>query len=153
MSKNNWLLVAILFGLSTVYVVYFTDWFRPKLIEIYHVSRENRLHPQHAGANNPGVIPVTFGMGTPYRLTELKVVPLDAWQTNHNALPVWHLISDSNSIPLKSFFYGQNLRGMKPAVPGSHAQPLEPDVTYHLELRAGKAKGEHDFTAKAESTE
>ena len=147
MSKNNWLLIIALLGLATVYAVYFTDWFRPKFIAIYDVSRPNRLHPPWANA--PEAIPVTFGFGARYQITELKVVPLAAWQTNHEAMPVWHLISDSNSIPLKSFLYGQYLRGMKPAVPGSRAEPLVPDVTYHLELRAGKARGEHDFTAKA----
>jgi hypothetical protein len=148
MSKNNWLLIVALLGLATVYAVYFTDWFRPKRIEIYDVSRQNRLHPP--GANAPEAIPVTFGFGTRYQITELKVVPLDAWQTNHDALPVWHLVSDSNSVPIKSFLYGQRVGGMRPAVAGSHAEPLVPDVTYHLELRAGKARGEHNFTAKAE---
>ena len=147
MSKNNWLLIVALLGLTTVYAVYFTDWFRPKLIEIYDVSRQNRLHPP---ANMPEAIPVTFGFGTRYQLNEIKVIPLDAWQTNHNAIPIWHLVSDSNSVPVKSFLYGQRLGGMRPAVPGSRAEPLAPDVTYHLELRAGKAKGEHNFTAKAE---
>jgi hypothetical protein len=148
MSKSNWLLLVVLLGLFAVYAVYFTDWFRPKVITIYHVSRPNRLRPQHQGADLPETMPVTFGLAARYQLTELKVVPLEAWLTNHNTLPVWHLISDSNSVPIKSFLYGQTVRGMKPAVPGSHAEPLEPDVTYHLELRAGQARGEHDFTTK-----
>ena len=148
MSKNNWLLLVVLLGLGTVYAVYFTDWFRPKVIAIYHVSRPNRLRPQRPGTPAPDTMPVTFGLGARYQLTELKVVQLDAWQTNHNVLPIWHLISDSNSIPLKSFIYGQFLRGMRPAVPGSRPKPLEPDVNYHLELVAGKARGEHNFTAQ-----
>jgi hypothetical protein len=79
----------------------------------------------------------------------VKVVPLVAWQNDHNVLPLWHLVSDSNSIPIKTFSYGQNIRGMKPAVPGTHADPLEPNVLYHLILAAGKTKGEHDFEARA----
>jgi len=59
--------------------------------------------------------------------------------------PVWHLISDSNSVPVKVFSYGQGIRGMKPAVAGSRAQPLETNVAYRLLVTAGKAKGQHDF--------
>ena len=146
MSKNNWLLLIGLLGLATVYAVYFTDWFRPKRIEIYDVSRQNRLHPP--GANAPEAIPVTFGFGTRYQITELKVVPLDAWQTNHDALPVWHLVSDSNSVPLKVFPYGQMIHGMRPAIKGVRAEPLESNVPYRLCITAGKIKGARDFELK-----
>jgi hypothetical protein len=146
MPKKNWLLLLTLLVLSTVYVYCFTDWFKPKVIEIHSTSR--LLRQPRPGAN-PATIPVLFMFNARYQLTELKVVPLLAWQTNRNALPLWHLVSDSNSIPLKTFAYGQPLKGMRPALPGTHASPLAPDVSYHLTLAAGKARGEHDFTAKA----
>jgi hypothetical protein len=150
MPKNNWLPLVVLVVLATGYVYFFTDWFRPRVILIFHVSRLNPARKLPANSDGaPPTVPVTFGLNTTYRLTELKVVPLADWQTNHKAQPVWHLISDSNSVPIKSFLYGQTLRGMKPAVPGTHATPLVPDEVYHLELQAGRAKGEHDFTAKA----
>jgi hypothetical protein len=70
------------------------------------------------------------------------------WQTNQNVMPVWHLIFNSNSAPVKIFVYGQRIRGMKSEVPGAHAEPLQPDVTYRLFVTAGKAKGQHDFEVK-----
>ena len=149
MSKKNWLQVSVLVVLAAVYVFYFTDWFRPKLIEIRSVSRMNRLlMRQHQQNDGPAAQPVLFGLNTHYKLTELKVYRLDAWQTNHNILPVWHLVTPSNSIPIKEFYYSQYIHGMQPAIPGTHAEKLDPDVTYHLILVAGKFRGEHDFTTK-----
>ncbi len=148
MSKNNWLLVIVLVALTTVYAVWFTDWFRPKTIQIFHACRKVRVFANQRTKNAPVTLPVMFGLGARYQLTELKVWPLDAWRSNHNALPVWHLISATNSAPVKEFMYGRNIPGMKPAIPGTHAEPLEPNVSYHLFLQAGSYKGEHNFEAK-----
>ena len=144
MTKKNWFLIVLLLALTTVYAYYFTGWFKTKAILIRHTSRMIRRRP---GADAE-TVPVIFGLNALYQLTEVKVVPLLAWQTNQNSMPVWHLISSSNSIPIKGFTYGQFIKGMKPALPGTHPEPLEPDVTYHLILAAGKIKGEHDFEAK-----
>ena len=142
--KKNWLLTAVAVVLAVVYVVYFTDWFKPKTIQIFHTSR--LLHSRkHHGETEPMLI---FGMNLPLRLTEIKVVPLAAYQTNQATLPLWHLISDSNSVPVKAFSYGQPIRGLKPEVAGVHAQPLTNDVTYRLIVVAGQFKGEHDFELK-----
>lgn len=151
MTKKNWLLTAALLVLATVYVIYFTDWFKPKTIHIFHVSRANTRMMRHQDGEQPDTIPVLFGLGYRYNLTEVKVYRLSEWETNHEALPLWHLISSSNSIPIKQFIYGQYIRGMKPAIPGMRPEPLEPDVTYHLILEAGHIKGEHDFTTKPAS--
>ena len=51
-------------------------------------------------------------------------------------------------MPVKTIFYGQPVQGLKPAVPGTHAQPLTNHVTYRLFVTAGKIKGEHDFELK-----
>ncbi len=135
------MLILLALVLTVVYAIYFTDWFKPKLIQIFHTSRALRLQLQRGGAN-----PIlTFGLNRAYPLTELKVVPLAEFQTNQNALPVWHLVSSSNSAPVKIFFYGQKIRGMNSAVPGAHPQPLESNIMYRLFLTAGKFKGQHDF--------
>jgi hypothetical protein len=144
MTKKNWFLIIALLVLSTVYACCFTDWFKTKVIVIRHTSRMIRQRP----GDSPDTVPVLFGLNNLYRLTEIKVVPLLAWQTNQNSMPVWHLISDSNSVPIKGFSYGQRIKGMRPALPGTQPEPLEPAVTYHLILAAGKIKGEHDFEAK-----
>ncbi|MEI9864183.1 MAG: hypothetical protein WDN00_06450 [Limisphaerales bacterium] len=59
------------------------------------------------------------------------------------------MVADTNAAPLKMFVYGQRVRGMKPAIAGARAEPLQPDVTYRLFVTAGSAKGQHDFEAKS----
>lgn len=144
MTKQNGFLIGIAVILLTVYAVYFTDWFRPQTLKIFHTSRN--LRPQLTKA---GAIPsLIFGFNRQMKLTEIKLVPLAESQTNSRTLPLWHLVSDSNSVPVKSIFYGQSIRGLKPAVPGTRPQPLATNVTYRLIVEAGKIKGEHDFELK-----
>jgi hypothetical protein len=148
MTKKNWLMTIVLLVLTGVYIFYFTDWFKPKIISITSTSRAFGRRPvNHAGAV-PERVPVTFNLEPQCRPTEIKVVPLAAWQTNPNVLPVWHLVYSSNAAPVKIFSYGQPLRGMKPEVTGAEAQPLQSNVTYRLFLTAGRAKGQHDFEIK-----
>ena len=144
MTKKNWLLLAAFTVLTLVYVVYFTDWFKPKTVQIFHSIRTMHFRKLKAGAG-PSLI---FGINQKLKLTEIKVVPVAEFQTNENTLPLWHLVSDSNSVPVSSFVYGKPIRGMKPAVKGANPQPLETNVIYHLMVTAGKIKGEHDFELK-----
>jgi hypothetical protein len=150
MTIKNWFQLIILLALTTVYVVCFTDWFKPKIIRIGETSRPSVVYNRRSRANatQAAAIPPNFLLGSTYKLTEVKVVLLSAWQTNHDAVPVWHLVSSSNSIPMDKFLYGLNIHGMQPALAGTHAQPLEPDVMYHIIVKAGRAKGEHDFMTK-----
>ena len=144
MTKKNWLLILIAVGLAVAYGVFFTDWFQPQTVKIFHTTRSlPGRQTQRAGLPN-----LMFGLNRQCKLTEIKVVPLAAYQTNQNTLPLWHLVSDSNSVPLKTFAYGQLIRGLKPAIPGIRAQPLTNNVTYRLLVTAGKIKGEHDFELK-----
>ena len=94
-----------------------------------------------------GALPmVFFGFeGRSYRLSEIEVVPLAAWQTNHSTAPVWHLTARWRSAPVQYFAYGQNIPGMNPAIPGALPEPLETNVIYRLFARAGFAKGQCDF--------
>ena len=149
MTKKNWLMMIVLVALAGVYIFYFTDWFKPKIIHITHTSRSNRLRSRKNNAASSETVPITFGLDPQCKPTEIKVVLLAAWQTNQNVMPVWHLIADTNSVPVKIFVYGQRIRGLKPEVAGAHAEPLQPDVTYRLFLTAGSAKGQHDFEVKA----
>jgi len=141
MNLKNAALVTIAIGLALVYAVYFTDWFRPQTMQIFHTSRmvRGRRPSDHTLPN------LTFGLSHRFRLTSIEVVALAQWETNHNVLPLWHLVSDSNSLPVDSFFFGQNIRGLKPAVKGSLATLPATNVTYRLFVTAGKIKGQHDF--------
>jgi hypothetical protein len=145
MTKKNLLLILFAVVLAAVYALFFTDWFKPATVQIFHTSRNLRPNLRRGGGALPSLI---FGVNRQLRFTELKVVPLDKFQTNKNALPLWHLVSDSNSVPVKSFFYGQVIGGMRPALKGVRPEPLETNVTYHLIITAGKIKGEHDFELK-----
>lgn len=136
------MLIVTALLLACVYVYHFTGWFKTKTVKISYTERffASRVPSQ----TSQPVILFGFG-GQPYRVSEVEVVPLDAGQINPAAVPVWHLISDSRSAPVDFFRYGQNLRGMKPAVPGSHPEPLATNVTYRLLVRVGRLKGQCDF--------
>ena len=147
MTKKNWLMIIVLLVLAGVYIFYFTDLFKPKVIHITSTSRAIRSRFRNAaGGSEP--VPVIFNLEPPGRLTEIKVVLLSGWQTNQNTLPVWHLIADANAVPLKYFVYGQHIRGLKPEVPGANAEPLVPGVMYRLFVTAGSVKGQHDFEVR-----
>jgi hypothetical protein len=141
MSKKNVLLVVFAVALAAVYAIWFTDWFKPKTIHIFHTSRNLRPRLQLGNA----MPPLTFGLDHAYKLTEIKVVPLAEFQTNAHVLPLWHLISDSNSVPVKLFPYGLRIGHMRPAVAGKRADPLQTNVAYRIFISAGKTKGQHDF--------
>jgi len=136
MNTKKFVLIGLLLVLALVYVVCFTDWFRPTIIQISSTTRAL------GGSRAAAAAHPAFSLDDDYELTEIKVVPLDA---NHRPLdqPVWHLTGESDSIRI--FTYGRNIDGMDPVVEGSQAGPLKPGVTYRLYLRAGSARGQHDF--------
>lgn len=148
MAKKQWMLLAVFLSLAIVYVCAFTHWGRRTTIQIAYAT-----DTKPAGIIRPRVnvgsvttANVRFNLDRLYRLTEVKVVRLADWQTNNSALPLWHLISDSNSVPIRRFYYGVPIRGMKPAVPGAWPTPLETNVTYRLFLAAGSVQGQRDFS-------
>jgi hypothetical protein len=144
MTKNNLLLVLLAAALAVVYAVWFADWFHPAVVKISHTSRD-RTQIYRRGSVLPSLI---FRVNPRIRLTELKVVPLAEYETNKSVLPVWHLVSDSNSVPVLDFSYGQNIGGMHPAIQRVRAEPLETNVTYRMFVSAGRTTGQHDFELK-----
>jgi hypothetical protein len=142
MTKKNLWLFAALAVLATVYVCFFTSWFKPKHILIYDTSRQLRHF-----RNRPELPYILFGFNNGrLQLTDVKVVPLAHYQVNPDTPPLWHLVSDSNSIPVEEFVYGQRIRGMRLARAGEPAQMLDTNVTYVLLVTAGRLTGSHDFT-------
>ncbi len=131
MNKKSWFLVGVAVVLGVCYVIFFTNWFRPKHILIADTERFGR---------------VLFTLGNRYELTSIKVISVSALQSNKYALPVWELKSDSHSIPIKLFSYGQRIQGMKPAVENTRPEPLEHGSVYRLFVEAGRLRAEHDFT-------
>jgi len=131
MNKKSWFLISVAFVLGAVYIIFFISWFKPKVMLVADMERSGRIH---------------FNLGHPYNLTSVRVVSVSALESNKYALPVWELKSDSNSAPTEVFFYGQWIRGMKPAVKGTRPERLEPGTKYRLFVEAGSLKAQHDFT-------
>ena len=100
------MLIGFALALAIAYVVFFANWFKPATIKIYHVTRPSGYAMQTR--RDVPAPPITFGLEGDYKLKEIKVVPLAEWQTNHDALPVWHLVADSDPAPVKTFVYGQH---------------------------------------------
>ena len=148
MGKKQWMLLAVFVLLAVVYICVFTHWGRHPAMQISHTAnarQKGTVGPRvRAGAVNTAVM--TFNFDRPYQFTEIKVVRLAEWQTNKSALPLWHLISDSNSVPTKKFNYGVAIGGMRPVVANTWPKPLETNVAYRLFLTAGAVNGQHDFT-------
>ena len=141
MPKKQWFLLAGALALAVVYVWHFTDWFKHKDIHISSTARATLSRFRAAGTSGT----VAFALDREYELTEVKVVPLAAWQTNQAVVPVWHLAGERESAPVQFFLYGDNIGGMQPVIPGAKPEPLENNVTYRLFVSAGSVKGQHDF--------
>ena len=110
---------------------------------------DRTLQPRGAprrGQRAPPPNSVIFLLSKQLRLTSVRVVYAEDFATNKYPHAIWELNSDSNSVPVKDFIYGANIRGMKPSVPGAVAETLQPGVKYRLFVEAGSIKGEHEFT-------
>jgi hypothetical protein len=147
-NKKTIFQIALVVALLSGAIYFVAQFFKPGPIQIVcdiHVTRAraNRNNPQTT-ANRP-TFNLAFGLDQQYQLTGVKVVSLEEWTTNKEVRPLWHLVSESNSVPTKAFFYGERIRGMEAAVKGSRPESLETNVTYHLIVQAGSRKGECDF--------
>jgi len=83
--------------------------------------------------------------------TSIEIYPVSELETNADLPhPAWHLVGGTNPIPTKGFIYDENpaTLGMRPAVEGVEADPLESGVKYRLFIEAGKIKAQRDFIAQ-----
>ena len=135
--------VVLVVGLYT-YV--YMDWFRPAQMQIFHRLSAGTSTQAGAGAKPlPQATTVAFGFDRKYELRDVKVVAVDELATNAYAHPLWHLVSDSNSIPVNGFIYGVRIRGMRPSVKRARPDPLQSNVTYRLFVETSRQKGQYDF--------
>ena len=137
------ILLAIMLGAFSLYLN--RDWFARDTIQVYHRSRPARFVTGRFAAGSD-LESIMFGFDRRLKLTSIKMVPLEELKTNKYAHPVWELVSDSNSVPVKDFTYGMDIGGMRPPIEGLTPEPLEPGVPYRLLVQAGKQKITHDFT-------
>lgn len=143
-------IVFLVFAASG-YIYFYGDYFRKPTIRISHTFRPrsaamNRRKPDNSAPPATTLNNLIFALDTEFRLTSLKVVLLDEYKTNKYIRPVWELVSSSNSVPTKAFFYGANIGGMHPAIKDSRPDALSNNVPYRLLVEAGRIKGECDFT-------
>jgi hypothetical protein len=147
MTKKTILTACLIVLLGGLSLYLNRDRFTSEPIQIS--VRSVRYVPRPNQRKAPGnTRPMIFLFNREVRLTSLKVVPLSDLATNESALPVWELISDSNSVPVKDFRYGARIAGMRPPIKGVTVQPLEPGAHYRVLIRAGSKKAQHDFEAE-----
>jgi hypothetical protein len=142
MQKRELMWIAALVALVGLYFVLFHNRFAKEQMIIHPSLRPAR------GAD-AAVSLVLFGLNDDFRLTSVEVMALEDGKFNPVGHPAWHLISDSNSVPIRAFRYGQNIKGMKPALKGTRPDPLEPGVVYRIAVEAGSVKASADFKDKA----
>jgi hypothetical protein len=145
MTKKNIFVVVAVVLLAGLSLYLNRGRFQSEPVRIGSRSMQPRAAGLRRGAKDPANS-VVFLINRPLKLTSVKVVPVNDIQTNKYALPVWELVSQTRSIPVKDFIYGANIKGMQPSVKGAVADPLQPGVPYRLLVEAGDVKVEHDFT-------
>jgi hypothetical protein len=145
MTRKQWMLIVVAVVLGGLSLYLNRDWFASENIHIYHRSAPQRSFFRRKRMDDPQTNPVIFGFDRKLKLTCIKVIPVSALETNKYALPIWHLVTQSNSVAIKDFPYGSPIPGMHPAVKGAIPDPLEPGVKYRLLIEASGLKGEHDF--------
>jgi hypothetical protein len=151
MSKTKFLLTTIsIVGLGALCLYLNRDWFAKTPIQISHrVSPWLRPAPGRRANPLDKANPVIFSLNGFYKLTEIKVVIAADLATNKYAHPLWHLVSDSNSVFTASFGYGERIRGLRPADKGATPDLLDPGVQYYLTVKTADAEAGHDFSTTA----
>ncbi|MCW5554845.1 MAG: hypothetical protein KIS67_22115 [Verrucomicrobiae bacterium] len=146
-AKLAFVLIVII-GLGSLSVYLNRDWFAEPTIHISHrVSPWATKAPRgrQPATVSPGN-PVVFNFDPFCRFSSVRVVVAAEIETNKYAHPLWHLVSDSNSIPVGTFTYGSRIPGMRPAVKGATPDPLQPGVNYRLLVTTGDRQEQHDFS-------
>jgi hypothetical protein len=146
-NKAIWTTI-LLVALAGLCIYINRDMFSQAPLQVYHrvqsrVTTANR-RPQNALPQNGN--PVLFGLSRKVTLKSVRVCIASEVETNKYARAVWELTTSSNSIPVKSLMYGQNIRGMQPARKGIQPDPLEPGVQYRLFLESSGGNAMRDFS-------
>jgi hypothetical protein len=139
MQKREITWIAVLLVLGVGYYHFFGGRYAPKPLMV-HAS----LRPARRG--EAAVFPVYFTLDDDVKLTSIKVVPLnDDGQVDPATVPSWNLVADGTPTPIRAFFYGQNIQGMKPALTNVQTDALTPGVIYQMTLSAGKQTATLNF--------
>lgn len=145
MKNQTKFLIFVALILGAFYAYRFTDWFGKKEIQLKYKVFAGRSPAKDASVADPIAF---YLIDKEYRLTSIKVISADEAATNKYPHAYWHLVSDSNSVPVTDFMYGGKVGGMKPKIAGLAARPLVAGGNYRIFVEAGKLKGEKNFQAQ-----
>ncbi len=145
MSQKSWTLVTVALLLGVVYLYFFADFGKRRPIQITVSSR-----PFAPNAGPGDILPLVFGLDNDRVLNDLTIAgPI----SSNGVSPVlWHLHSPKGSAPVHGFLYGEVLPGMEVAGPNPPAA-LVPNLTYHVEVHAGRNQGGLDFVPRPAVTD
>ena len=151
MSKNKLLAsLALILALGGLCLYLNRGRFADKPIQISHRISPWLQKSRTRRADLPTKAnPVVFSFDRYCKFTEIRVVSALEIATNKYAPPLWHLVSDTSSVPTASFAYGERVGSMRPKVEGSSADPLEPGVKYRLMVKTTDKEAEHEFSTTA----
>lgn len=148
MRKREIFWIGVVLLLGWAYVHFFTNFGVTRSILI-SPSLRPAMNRRGVVSGSVSVYPVFFTLDGSYRLTSVKVTTAETNPAGPGSQVLWHLVSKDGSDPVKFFSYGENLNGMTPDIQGVRIEPLQTNVTYHLELMAGKIKGGTNFVTRA----
>lgn len=145
MNTRAILLVVLVLLTAGVYVYNFSGLFDSNQLH----GTYKLMPPQPPWHDIRGV---GFSLDRDYELTSVMVVPLPTEPDTageqspaEDAEPLWHLVGDSTSQPLRAFIYGRPLKGMRAADDTPRARKLDPGTPYRLIVEARSRSGAIDF--------
>jgi hypothetical protein len=121
MSKKTAILifVALVLGAGSLFLYF--DSLPPSKIQIPY-----RIIP--AGGKNA----VVFYIDPPYPMTRIKVTSVAEAQSNAHPHALWEIVPANKPVTKTTFVYGENIPGMKPFIPDTTPEPLDPHSKYLL---------------------
>jgi hypothetical protein len=136
MSKKTAILIVTALILAAISLFLYFDSLPPSKIQIaYRV-----LSHGHVSS-------VVFFIDPAYPITRIKVTSLDEAETNPHPHSLWEIVPDKKPVTKTEFTYGENIAGMKPFIPGTTPEPLDPKGKYQLVVSFLKeVRGECTFT-------
>jgi len=144
MQKRELAWIVVLLLMVGAYIHFFSNWGEKREIRVVATIRpalQGRRRGPPVAVTNASPFRVVFELDAYYKLTSLDVIQVDRQHTNDMKQDLWHLVSKSNSAPVKVFQYGQVIKGLEPDIEGAQPEPLAPGAIYRMEVSAGRLKG------------
>jgi hypothetical protein len=138
MSKKTAILITVALILGAVSLYLWLDSIPPSKIQI--ASRNIRV----GGAST-----TVFLLDPAYPMTRVKVISVADAETNQHPHVLWELVPAGKPVTKDQFVYGESIAGMKPFIPDTKPEPLDPNTKYQLLVTFVKnVRGECVFNSK-----